>query len=122
MGIHTSSHWDSWLAPDPDRRLLPEEELSGVRLPRAVPMYGTRTYTPQTTCIDIHPGGPIPAGSKMYCEACASWGCDHILDRLPFVPLTVATTAYDPDDPDDGLKGGKDPKPGKGKGKAGKEC
>lgn len=32
-----------------------------------MPMFGVRSFTPQTKCKDIHPRGPLPPGSKLIC-------------------------------------------------------
>jgi hypothetical protein len=45
---------------------------------RLVPFYGCRPFTPQSTCRDIHPGGPPARGSMIYVECCSRSGADHL--------------------------------------------
>jgi hypothetical protein len=94
MAKGVSQQWTDWQYPELVRKS--EEEAAGLRLPRAVPMYGTKTFTPQTRCSDIH-RRPIPRGSSLYCEVCGDWGCGDLLVGLPAVPVGVPEpTTYDP--------------------------
>ncbi len=44
--------------------------------PFLTPTYGCRAWTPQSTCQQVHPHGPIPRGAHVYCEACSITGIE----------------------------------------------
>lgn len=44
--------------------------------PRLEPLFGILPFTPKTTCLQIHPHGPIPRGSKVVCMGCHRTGIE----------------------------------------------
>lgn len=106
---------DESLKPNRSRSGRPRnEDYSVPPEPVLTPMYGVRSFIPTTTCDQIHPFGPIPKGSSMYCEVCSDTGKrDHPVfrktarDRNGDVewPKHGAPTKYNPD----GVAGGTGP-------------
>lgn len=47
-----------------------------IHQPSLVLSYGCKSFTPQTTCQDIH-HGPIKRDSRVCCAVCHQSGCDH---------------------------------------------
>jgi hypothetical protein len=87
--------WNDWQPPDPT-----------ATDPNVTPTYGVRSYTPATTCDDIHPHGPLPRGTHIYCEAGSHCGLEHLscLHLTPSEHLQRRNSAM----PKQGrLKGGK---------------
>lgn len=56
--------WEGWVAPSP-------------RPPDLEPVFGPASFTPGTTCDDIHSRGPIPEGSRCCCMACHRSGVER---------------------------------------------
>lgn len=44
--------------------------------PNLIPLFGAKVWDATRTCADIHPNGPIPAGSRHKCEACSQTGIE----------------------------------------------
>jgi hypothetical protein len=68
-----------------------EQVARHVDLPRLEPIFGCKAFAANTTCDDIHPGGPMPEHSRCCCMICHQTG-EHIqrrIDRL-FGPVTDA--------------------------------
>lgn len=67
--------------PSPRKHLRPARPRRGdyanLDEPNLTPMYGVRAFSTLTTCEHIHPYGPIPQGSKTYCESCCKTGVEH---------------------------------------------
>lgn len=47
------------------------------RPPELVPLFGCQPFTPQTTCGEIHPRGPIPPSARDICMVCHKGGEAH---------------------------------------------
>lgn len=56
----------------------------------AVPIFGCQPFGANTTCDAIHPGGPIPDGSRCYCVVCCATGRDD----HPKLQRTASDLAY----------------------------
>jgi hypothetical protein len=41
------------------------------------PIFGPKAWGANSTCADVHPGGPIPAGSRCCCMHCFETGVEH---------------------------------------------
>ena len=93
MGRKRNVDWELW---EPVLRYSgPDMESPGF----LEPIFGNQPFTPQTTCKDIHPGGPIPKGSACCCMACNKSGKDHL--KLKGVPVgSKLNEDYEPDEPE----------------------
>jgi hypothetical protein len=67
------------LAGTTRRRRSDLETLASLSLspPRLEPIFGFHGFGADTRCDRIHPGGPIPDGSRCCCMACNRSGFDH---------------------------------------------
>lgn len=46
--------------------------------PELMPVFGAQVgWSPDRTCADVHPGGPIPSGSLCVCMVCSRSGVEH---------------------------------------------
>lgn len=91
--------------------------------PNLIPIFGAKVWDATRTCADVHPNGPIPAGSRHKCEHCSETGIEghpclkpDALDRKgsrKWPDPHIDTTGRH----QDGLSGGtgkkQEPKPGK---------
>ena len=68
-----SSRWRHWTEPASSP---PRSAFMIALEPRLMPIFGPRSFTPQTTCDDIHPSGPVPTGSANVCMSCHKSGID----------------------------------------------
>lgn len=58
--------WDHW------------RPHGGGKAPELIPVFGVKAFSAASTCGDIHPGGPIPSGSRCVCMGpCHRSGVDH---------------------------------------------